>query len=102
LYIGWVIIFIYLLKGLTDIVTTFQELWGPDYSPVFAATMSYNRFVFLLSHLRLDNAAVREEARRHDKFAAARYLYEFFKNRTLYFTLYFKLSFGHCNSLEYS
>jgi hypothetical protein len=51
---------------------TFQELWGPDYSSVFSATMSYNRFVFLLSHLRLDNAAVCEEARKHDKFAAAR------------------------------
>lgn len=49
-----------------------QELWGTDYSSVFAATMSYNRFVFLLSHLRLDDAAVREEARKHDKFAAAR------------------------------
>jgi hypothetical protein len=50
----------------------FQELWGPDYSSVYAATMSYNRFSFLLSHLRLDDAQVREEAKKHDKFAAAR------------------------------
>jgi hypothetical protein len=54
------------------IFENFQELWGPDFSSVFAATMSYNRFVFLLNHLRLDNASAREEARKHDKFAAAR------------------------------
>jgi hypothetical protein len=61
------------------LATTFQELWGPDYSSVFAATMSYNRFSFLLSHLRLDNAAIREEARRHDKFAAARIVEKIFE-----------------------
>jgi hypothetical protein len=34
--------------------------------------MAYNRFAFLLSHLRLDNIMEREEARLHDKFAPAR------------------------------
>jgi hypothetical protein len=34
--------------------------------------MSYNRFAFLLSHLRLDNIAELEEARLRDKFAPAR------------------------------
>ncbi len=34
--------------------------------------MAYNRFAYLLSHIRLDDAAVREEARLHDKLAAAR------------------------------
>jgi hypothetical protein len=52
--------------------TSFQELWGPDCPPVFGATMAYNRFAYLLSHIRLDDSTVREEARRHDKFAAAR------------------------------
>jgi hypothetical protein len=40
--------------------------------------MSCQRFKFLLAHLRLDNKALREEARRHDKFAAAREIFELF------------------------
>jgi hypothetical protein len=34
--------------------------------------MSYNRFAFILSHLRMDKIAEREEIRKHDKFALAR------------------------------
>jgi hypothetical protein len=55
-----------------------KQLWTSNYSPVFAATMSANRFTFLLSHLRLDDIAVRDEARLRDKFAAARDLLEMF------------------------
>lgn len=51
-----------------------KQLWTSNYSPVFAATMSANRFSFLLSHLRLDDRSVRDEAKLHDKFAAAREL----------------------------
>jgi hypothetical protein len=40
--------------------------------------MSSLRFRFLLSHLRLDCKASREEARVHDKFAACRELFEMF------------------------
>jgi hypothetical protein len=40
--------------------------------------MSCLRFKFLLSHLRLDDRSVRDEARRHDKFAAAREIFEDF------------------------
>jgi hypothetical protein len=53
-------------------------LWTSNYSPVFAATMSYHRFSFLLSHLRLDNKDLRAEARQRDKFAAAREILELF------------------------
>jgi hypothetical protein len=34
--------------------------------------MSFNRFKFLMSHVRLDDVTVREEAKKHDKFAPAR------------------------------
>jgi hypothetical protein len=40
--------------------------------------MSSLRFKFLISHLRLDDKARREEARVHDKFAAAREIFEMF------------------------
>ena len=49
-----------------------QELWGGDYSAVFTATMSNERFRFLLSHLRLDDVRVRAAAKKKDKFAPAR------------------------------
>jgi len=55
-----------LQANLTDV----KQLWSIHYSPVFAATMSLNRFVFLLSHLRLDHKPSRDSTR--DKFAAAR------------------------------
>jgi hypothetical protein len=32
-----------------------KQLWTSNYSSVFAATMSYHRFAFLLSHLRMDD-----------------------------------------------
>lgn len=60
-----------------------QELWGRDAAPVFGATMSYNRFAYLLSHLRLDRITERAEARLHDKFAPARY--SSVQNYTRYF-----------------
>jgi hypothetical protein len=57
-----------------------QELWAGDANPVFGATMSLNRFRFLLSHLRFDDITVREEARKHDKFCAAREVFELFND----------------------
>lgn len=58
-----------------------KMLWTSNYSPIFAATMSYHRFSFLLSHMRLDNRDLRHEARERDKFAAARELLELFNVR---------------------
>jgi hypothetical protein len=55
-----------------------KQLWTSNYSPIFAATMSYHRFSYLLSHLRMDDRAKRDNARERDKFAAARELLELF------------------------
>jgi hypothetical protein len=40
--------------------------------------MSCNRFQFLLSHLRMDDIAKRDQDRLRDKFAAAREVFELF------------------------
>lgn len=53
-----------------------KELWTPNYSPVFAATMSENRFTFLQSHISFDNEATRPARFLKDKFAAAREIFE--------------------------
>jgi hypothetical protein len=42
--------------------------------------MSLKRFQFLLSHIRLDDIAVREERRLHDKFQPAREIFEMFND----------------------
>lgn len=51
-----------------------QVLWNRDAKPIYGATMSFNRFAYLLSHLRLDDKDTREERRAHDKFAPARFV----------------------------
>ena len=51
------------LIGATRILG--RELWSGNYSPVFIAAMSNNRFSYLLSMLRLDDIAVRDEAERY-------------------------------------
>ncbi len=53
-----------------------SQLWSIHFSPVFAATMSQNRFSFLMSHLRLDHKPTRDITR--DKFAAARQILTLF------------------------
>jgi hypothetical protein len=41
------------MRGVTGAnLTDVSQLWSVHYSPVFAGTMSQNRFEFLLSHLR--------------------------------------------------
>jgi hypothetical protein len=41
------------MRGLLGAnLTKVNELWGPDYSVMFGATMSCHRFKFLLSNLR--------------------------------------------------
>jgi hypothetical protein len=49
-----------------------QELWTRDAKPVYGACMSYNRFAYLLAHLRMDDRSQRDALRPHDKFAPAR------------------------------
>ena len=48
-----------------------RELWSGNYSPVFNAAMSINRFSYLLSMLRLDDITVRDESRRYLKPSVA-------------------------------
>jgi hypothetical protein len=45
--------------------------------------MSSHRFQFLLSHLRMDDRAERDENNQRDKFAAARGVFELF-NQVLF------------------
>lgn len=54
--------------------TNFLELWTADGTgmDIFRACMSYNRFLFLLRVIRLDDKATREERRKTDKLAAIR------------------------------
>lgn len=40
---------------------------------------AFNRFKFLLAHLRFDDATIREEARLQDKFAPARWAWSFMR-----------------------
>lgn len=56
-----------------------KVLWDADGTGIelFRKTMSYNRFIFLLRCLRLDNINDRETRRQFDKLAAVR---EFFSN----------------------
>ena len=49
--------------------------------PIFGATMSGKRFRFLLAHIRFDDSQTRRDRFIHDRFAAARDLFEDFNNR---------------------
>jgi hypothetical protein len=50
------------MRGLLGAnLTRVEELWGGDFSPMFGATMSCQRFKFLLSHLRYIYVYIRLE-----------------------------------------
>ena len=53
----------------------FSFLYG---NAVFSATMSLNRFKFLLAHFRFDNKAAREERWKQDRFGAMRDIFQIF------------------------
>ena len=53
----------------------FHETLG---NPVFSATMSKNRFKFLMSHISFDNCKTRSDRWLHDRFAAFREVFEEF------------------------
>ena len=46
--------------------------------PIFSATMSRNRFVFIRPHLSFDDETTRENRWQHDRFAAMRKAFEVF------------------------
>lgn len=56
--------------------THFLELWTADGtgSEIFRATMSYNRFLFLLTAIRFDDKSTRRERKATDKLAAIRFI----------------------------
>ena len=56
----------------------FHEIFG---NPVFSATMSRNRFKFLIAHISLDDHITHPTPWQHDKFAAFRKIFiKFNKN----------------------
>ena len=48
--------------------------------PVFRATMSYNRFMFISSNFCMDDVSTRDERWKNDRFAAAREVWELFND----------------------
>ena len=57
--------------------TMFHKIFG---NPVFSATMSRNRFKFLIAHISFDDYTTRRTPWQHDRFAAFREIFEFNKN----------------------
>lgn len=54
---------LYISGALKDNHVNLDELWSNEYGPpVFRATMSKNRFIFLIKNLRFDNKATRMES----------------------------------------
>ena len=60
-------------KGKID--KLFHNLSG---SPIFGATMSKNRFRFLMSHISFDDFASRDRRWEYDRFAGFRHIFEIF------------------------
>lgn len=61
---------LFLYRGLwkqntINIKKLFSQMYGP---PICAATMSRNRFTFLLKHLRFDDERTRDERWNEDRF----------------------------------
>ena len=48
--------------------------------PIFGATMSKDRFVFLTAHISFDDEETRNDRWKHDRFAAIRHLFESFND----------------------
>ena len=53
-----------------------RHLYGPDGHHAFGATMSMNRFNFVISVLSFDDPETREEQKKEDKFAVMRVFFE--------------------------
>lgn len=54
-----------------------EELWSKKYGPpIFRATMSKNRFSFLIKNLRFDDKATRNQRKESDKFCAIRDIWD--------------------------
>lgn len=64
-----------------------RDIWATDGTglEIFPATMSYNRFQFLLRCIRFDNIENREERRNIDKLAPIREIFDIFNNNCMKF-----------------
>ena len=58
-----------------------KRLYGDSGPSIFGATMSRNRFGFLMKHLTFDDATTRQERWRKDRFAAFRHFFESFNRQ---------------------
>lgn len=63
-----------------SLLKLFSDKYGP---PIFAATMSRNRFFFLLRCFCFDDESTRAERWKQDRFAAARELFEMFNEQCM-------------------
>ena len=54
-------------------------------TPIFSATMSINRFTFILGNISFDNEITRDERWRFDRFAAFPEFFESFNNECMTF-----------------
>ena len=71
---------LYLYRGLYKLNTLFvDKLFSNDFGPpIFGATMSRNRFVFIRAHLSFDGKTTRENRLQHDRFVVMREVFEVF------------------------
>nr|CAH7753487.1 unnamed protein product [Callosobruchus chinensis] len=64
-------------NALKDNHVDVEELWSKQYGPpIFRATMSKNRFNFLIKNLRFDDKTSRNERKELDKFSAIRKIWD--------------------------
>jgi hypothetical protein len=79
----WALIGLMFLRGIyLAFHEPVKELWSSlNGRAVFAATMSRNRFQYLLQIIRFDDKATRDERRAADNFAPIRELFDLFNNR---------------------
>nr|CAI5836574.1 unnamed protein product [Callosobruchus analis] len=68
---------LYSSGALKDNHVDVEELWSKQYGPpIFRATMSKNRFSFLIKNLRFDDKTTRNQRKELDKFSAIRKIWD--------------------------
>lgn len=74
-----------LYRGLYKLNTfTVQRLFSERYGPpIFSATMSRNRFLFLIANISFDDETTRANRWKYDRFTAIRELLELFNNQCM-------------------
>lgn len=71
---------LYMTGVLKKAHLTLADIWSATFGPpIFRATMSKNRFEFLVNCLRFDDKTTREERKKEDKFAAIRQIWDVFE-----------------------